>query len=252
MVSEQAFLLCILQVKSWPSCCSSILLTFSSPLMFLFIQNRLQVVKGLHDVSRILHVAITVVRTKPRCRRIPEAEKKKPRFPKGKKEKLVADIKEELVNAWDPSILDDVEREEDYFDSKGNYVEYGNKNEIKDAWLESVEVDTRFADEHLAQPLQEKEDDPSLSFQEIAKIKRSIANSLQPRVKVLEALRRMKIFWINLVSSLSQQRKDVQSSRNGQSWPVLPLMVNYGRNHQDSVHEEVNSDDNDEYVKMFL
>eukprot|EP01018_Ginkgo_biloba_P035023 Gb_16472 [translate_table: standard] len=174
---------------------------------------------------------------------------KKPRFPKGKKEKLVADIRkehgneegpikatdprlaakqratrrsrmaEELVNARDTSVLDDIgaaeeeyengedleddgikiepfnlkqEREEGYFDSEGNYVEYGNENEIKDAWLESVEVDTRFAEEHLAQPIQEKEDDPNLSSQEIAKIKRNIANLLQPGETVLDALRRMK------------------------------------------------------------
>ncbi|KAH9299598.1 hypothetical protein KI387_031280, partial [Taxus chinensis] len=71
------------------------------------------------------------------------------------------------------------EREEGYFDSEGNYVEYGNGNEIKDAWLDSVEVDTRFADEHLERSIQESDDGQDLSSLEIGKIKRRIANALQ-------------------------------------------------------------------------
>lgn len=176
---------------------------------------------------------------------------KKPRFPKGKKQKtgnesddaengraegpvkptdprLAAtrraarrrDRAEEFLNARDTSVLDDIgeaeeeyeedeenleddgikiepfnlkqEREEGYFDSEGNYVEYGNGNEIKDAWLDSVEVDTRFAEEHLKQSIQESEDDDDLSPEEISKIKRRIANVLQPGETVLQALRRMK------------------------------------------------------------
>ncbi|GLJ46783.1 hypothetical protein SUGI_0986680 [Cryptomeria japonica] len=175
---------------------------------------------------------------------------KKPRFPKGKKQKSVdefnnienasvggpvkgtdprlaakqrarrrRDMAEELLNAQahDTSVLDDIgaaeedyeddealeddgikiepfnlkqEREEGYFDSEGNYVEYGNGNEIKDAWLDSVEVDTRFADEHLE--IQERDNDQELSSLEVGKIKRRIANTLQPGETVLHALRRMK------------------------------------------------------------
>lgn len=176
---------------------------------------------------------------------------KKPRFPKGKKQKTgnendEADIgraegpvkatdprlaatrraarrkdrAEEFLNARDTSVLDDIgeaeeeyeedeenleddgikiepfnlkqEREEGYFDSEGNYVEYGNGNEIKDAWLDSVEVDTRFAEEHLKQSIEASEDDDDLSPEEISKIKRRIANVLQPGETVLQALRRMK------------------------------------------------------------
>lgn len=176
---------------------------------------------------------------------------KKPRFPKGKKQKTGNEIDdaengsaegplkatdprlaatrraarrrdraEELLNARDTSVLDDIgeaeeeyeedeenleddgikiepfnlkqEREEGYFDSEGNYVEYGNGNDIKDAWLDSVEVDSRFAEEHLKQSIQESEDDDDLSPEEISKIKRRIANALQPGETVLQALRRMK------------------------------------------------------------
>nr|TKW32904.1 LOW QUALITY PROTEIN: hypothetical protein SEVIR_2G197600v2 [Setaria viridis] len=36
-------------------------------------------------------------------------------------------------------------REEGYFDENGNFVEYARGNEIKDAWLDSVEVDPTYA-----------------------------------------------------------------------------------------------------------
>eukprot|EP00252_Welwitschia_mirabilis_P016650 TRINITY_DN3683_c0_g1_i2.p1 TRINITY_DN3683_c0_g1~~TRINITY_DN3683_c0_g1_i2.p1 ORF type:complete len:351 (+),score=96.79 TRINITY_DN3683_c0_g1_i2:244-1296(+) len=82
------------------------------------------------------------------------------------------------------------EREEGYFDSAGNYVEYKNDNEIKDAWLESVQVDARFAEEH---PMKvEQEEDESLTADEMGKIKRRIANVLEPGETVLKALRRIK------------------------------------------------------------
>ncbi|KAK2388625.1 hypothetical protein P8452_26585 [Trifolium repens] len=38
----------------------------------------------------------------------------------------------------------DKEREEGYFDASGNFVEYVRDNEIKDAWLDSVEIDPTY------------------------------------------------------------------------------------------------------------
>nr|CAD1826350.1 unnamed protein product [Ananas comosus var. bracteatus] len=83
------------------------------------------------------------------------------------------------------------EREEGYFDANGNFVEYRSKNEIKDAWLDSVEVDTRFA-----RKVQEKTDAEDnyhdLSSEEVGKMKRNIANILQAGETIIQALKRLK------------------------------------------------------------
>ncbi|XP_074577678.1 uncharacterized protein LOC141834126 [Curcuma longa] len=83
------------------------------------------------------------------------------------------------------------EREEGYFDDNGNFVEYAKQNEIKDAWLDSFEVDAK-----LAGKLKPKESAveayEDLSSDDIGKIKRRIANSLQPGETIIQALKRLK------------------------------------------------------------
>ncbi|XP_078433216.1 CD2-binding protein-like protein [Wolffia australiana] len=82
------------------------------------------------------------------------------------------------------------EREEGYFDADGNYVEYVARKEIKDAWLDNLEVDPKLAEKVLQRPSKEEFDD--LSSDDIGKIKRRIANALQPGETVLNALKRLK------------------------------------------------------------
>ncbi|KAJ7519515.1 hypothetical protein O6H91_20G042600 [Diphasiastrum complanatum] len=126
-------------------------------------------------------------------------------------------IAEQLRNSEDSSVLNDVaaaeedyevgdqededgvplepfnlkqEREEGYFDAEGNYVEYRLDREFKDAWLDSAEVDTRFAEKHLGEVSEDEE--AALSSGDIGKIKRRIADALLPGETVLQALRRLK------------------------------------------------------------
>ncbi|KAF6148762.1 hypothetical protein GIB67_019370 [Kingdonia uniflora] len=103
------------------------------------------------------------------------------------------------------------EREEGYFDADGNFVECSNENkplelipkrrkkhadenEIKDAWLDSVKVDSRFAGKSVsvANNEEEEEDSEDLSPDDIGKMKRRIADLLEPGETVLQALRRLK------------------------------------------------------------
>eukprot|EP00245_Coleochaete_scutata_P018186 TRINITY_DN9314_c0_g1_i1.p1 TRINITY_DN9314_c0_g1~~TRINITY_DN9314_c0_g1_i1.p1 ORF type:complete len:443 (-),score=126.92 TRINITY_DN9314_c0_g1_i1:263-1477(-) len=85
------------------------------------------------------------------------------------------------------------EREEGYFDPEGNYVEYTMQNEIRDAWLDSVEVNTRYAERAAALDLEEEEQEPEkeLTSADLAAIKRRIADVLQPGETVLHGLRRL-------------------------------------------------------------
>lgn len=83
------------------------------------------------------------------------------------------------------------EREEGYFDASGNYVEYVNKNEIKDAWLDSVVVDMAYS-EKIQKEVTTEEEYQELSSEELGKIKRSIADVLQPGETIIQALKRLK------------------------------------------------------------
>ncbi|XP_008790842.1 LIN1-like protein isoform X2 [Phoenix dactylifera] len=83
------------------------------------------------------------------------------------------------------------EREEGYFDENGNFVEYASQHDIKDAWLDNVEVDTRFAKKHQ-EKVSAEEDYQDLSSEDIGKIKRNIANLLQPGETIIQALKRLK------------------------------------------------------------
>ncbi|KAG6792482.1 hypothetical protein POTOM_001632 [Populus tomentosa] len=75
------------------------------------------------------------------------------------------------------------EREEGYFDAEGNFVEYINQNEIKDAWLDSIQVDPRYAGKNSMVRINEhddKDDVRELSSKEIGAMKKRIANLLEP------------------------------------------------------------------------
>ncbi|ONK74039.1 uncharacterized protein A4U43_C03F2160 [Asparagus officinalis] len=83
------------------------------------------------------------------------------------------------------------EREEGYFDASGNYVEYVGQNQIKDAWLDNVVVDSTYA-EKIPKTTIQNEEYQDLSSEDIGKIKRSIANVLQPGETIIQALKRLK------------------------------------------------------------
>ncbi|KAK7412132.1 hypothetical protein VNO78_03580 [Psophocarpus tetragonolobus] len=86
----------------------------------------------------------------------------------------------------------DKEREEGYFDAAGNFVEYVRENEIKDAWLDNVEVNPKYAALISEATNDEDEWAPDLSSKDIGIMKRRIANVLEPGETVLQALRRLK------------------------------------------------------------
>ncbi|GAV65372.1 hypothetical protein CFOL_v3_08887 [Cephalotus follicularis] len=87
------------------------------------------------------------------------------------------------------------EREEGYFDADGNFVEYVSEKEIKDAWLDSIESVPKYAGKVSIKTNNEHYDENAvdeLSSEDIALIKRRIANLLEPGETVLQALRRLK------------------------------------------------------------
>ncbi|KAB5574343.1 hypothetical protein DKX38_001537 [Salix brachista] len=87
------------------------------------------------------------------------------------------------------------EKEEGYFDAEGNFVEYIIQNEIKDAWLDSIQLDPRHTGKNSLVRINEhddKDDVPELSSKEIGAMKKRIANLLEPGETVLQALRRLK------------------------------------------------------------
>ncbi|KAL1336252.1 hypothetical protein AAHE18_10G048800 [Arachis hypogaea] len=85
----------------------------------------------------------------------------------------------------------DKEREEGYFNAAGNFVEYVREKEIKDAWLDNVEVDPKYAALSY-EATNEEEEVEDLSSKDIGTMKRRIANALEPGETVLQALRRLK------------------------------------------------------------
>lgn len=84
------------------------------------------------------------------------------------------------------------EREEGYFDENGNFVEYARGNEIKDAWLDSVEVDPTYAAKVQNKGKEKAEEFEDLSSDDIGRLKRQIANMLEPGETVMQALKRLK------------------------------------------------------------
>ncbi|GMY05409.1 SUPPRESSOR OF ABI3-5 [Fagus crenata] len=86
----------------------------------------------------------------------------------------------------------DREREEGYFDNDGNFVEYVNDNDFKDAWLDSVDVEPKYAGKGVVVTNNEDDDANQLSSEDVGKMKRRIADVLEPGETVLQALRRLK------------------------------------------------------------
>ncbi|XP_062176806.1 uncharacterized protein LOC133881788 [Alnus glutinosa] len=98
------------------------------------------------------------------------------------------------------------EREEGYFDADGNFVEYVNDNEIKDAWLDSVDVEPKYAGKGYT-AINNEDDVHDLSSEDIGKIKRRITDQLEPRETVLQALRRLKGTSNNRKEKMSAETK---------------------------------------------
>ncbi|NP_001143950.1 uncharacterized protein LOC100276763 [Zea mays] len=84
------------------------------------------------------------------------------------------------------------EREEGYFDENGNFVEYARGNEIKDAWLDSVEVDPTYAAKVQNKGKEKVDEFEDLSSDDIGRLKRQIANLLEPGETIMQALKRLK------------------------------------------------------------
>ncbi|KAJ9689476.1 hypothetical protein PVL29_014925 [Vitis rotundifolia] len=98
------------------------------------------------------------------------------------------------------------EREEGYFDSEGNFVEYVNEKEIKDAWLDSVDLEPKF-DKRDSMVTKVEDDTQDLTAAAIGKIKRRIADLLEPGETVLQALRRLKGTSNNRKEKMSAETK---------------------------------------------
>ncbi|KAG6652002.1 uncharacterized protein LOC122313724 isoform X1 [Carya illinoinensis] len=100
----------------------------------------------------------------------------------------------------------DREREEGYFDADGNFVEYVNDKEIKDAWLDSVDIEPKYAGKGSIVTNSEDEID-ELSAEDVGKMKRRIADLLEPGETVLQALRRLKGASNNRKEKMSAETK---------------------------------------------
>ncbi|PIM97569.1 putative protein involved in protein-protein interaction, contains polyproline-binding GYF domain [Handroanthus impetiginosus] len=105
----------------------------------------------------------------------------------------------------------DKEREEGYFDESGNYVEYVNRNEIKDAWLENVDVQQKYTGKSSF-PMSNDDKPSELTTEQLAEINRRIADVLEPGETVLRALRRLKG---------STDKKQKMSTENKQQFDQL-------------------------------
>ncbi|VAI32018.1 unnamed protein product [Triticum turgidum subsp. durum] len=121
--------------------------------------------------------------------------------PEGIKDKNREDNTDFDVQQDDANFIDDgieiepfnleQEREEGYFDENGNFVEFARGNDMKDAWLDNVEVDTKFAGK-VQKKKGKEEEFQDLSSDDIGKIKRRIANMLEPAETIIQALKRLK------------------------------------------------------------
>uniref|UniRef100_A0ACD5XRC6 Uncharacterized protein n=1 Tax=Avena sativa TaxID=4498 RepID=A0ACD5XRC6_AVESA len=85
----------------------------------------------------------------------------------------------------------DQEREEGYFDDNGNFVEFARGNDMKDAWLDNVEVDTKYA-EKVQKKKGKEEEFQDLSSDDIGEIKKRIADMLEADETITQALKRLK------------------------------------------------------------
>ncbi|GKV11151.1 hypothetical protein SLEP1_g22430 [Rubroshorea leprosula] len=104
------------------------------------------------------------------------------------------------------------EREEGYFDEGGNFVEYVNEDDLKDAWLDSVEAESKVAGTVFKVSNNEDNHEDAtqdLSAEDIGVIKRRIANVLEPGETVLQGLRRLKGTSNNRKEKMSAETKHV-------------------------------------------
>jgi CD2 antigen cytoplasmic tail-binding protein 2 len=100
------------------------------------------------------------------------------------------------------------EREEGYFDTSGNYVEYITDKDVKDAWLDSVDDGPKFTKKSsLVENVADQIAD--LSSKDIGKMKRRIADALEPGETVLRALRRLKGSSNNRKEKMSEETKAI-------------------------------------------
>mmetsp|Transcript_4916 Transcript_4916/g.17838 ORF Transcript_4916/g.17838 Transcript_4916/m.17838 type:complete len:448 (+) Transcript_4916:33-1376(+) len=83
------------------------------------------------------------------------------------------------------------EREEGYFDDAGNYIENGQEEEVEDAWLDSAEVKDSKGNESIVTSVSKINEAKPLTAEEIADLKMDVVRILQPREKVLQALKRL-------------------------------------------------------------
>ncbi|XP_050377820.1 LIN1-like protein [Argentina anserina] len=158
----------------------------------------------------------------------------------GPAEKIKSDYKNFVEDGiqFDPFNLEK-EREEGYFDADGNFVEYVEQN-IKDAWFDSLD---KAVDPETTREFAEKygdggdgEDDEAaqdLSSEEIGKIKRRIADALEPGETVLQALRRLKG---NKKEKMSAETKAVFDQLTEDA---LMLMMKNGENNVYDEEKEV-------------
>ncbi|KAL9244889.1 hypothetical protein vseg_018606 [Gypsophila vaccaria] len=100
------------------------------------------------------------------------------------------------------------EREEGYFDEAGNFVEYVAEKEEKDAWLDSIEVDPKLA-ERLSSIPKYVDEEEETSPDDIGKMKRRIADALEPSETVLQALKRLKGHSSDKKAKMSAEAKHV-------------------------------------------
>ncbi|PHT54105.1 hypothetical protein CQW23_08567 [Capsicum baccatum] len=100
------------------------------------------------------------------------------------------------------------EREEGFFDASGNYVEYLNENEIKDAWLDSVDTEKRYSGKS-AMKISNEDEIEDITSEQLAKMKRRIADVLEPGETVLQGLRRLKGTSNNKKGKMSGETKQL-------------------------------------------
>ncbi|PHU17184.1 hypothetical protein BC332_12879 [Capsicum chinense] len=100
------------------------------------------------------------------------------------------------------------EREEGFFDASGNYVEYLNENEIKDAWLDSVDTEKRYSGKS-AMKISNDDEIEDITSEQLAKMKRRIADVLEPGETVLQGLRRLKGTSNNKKGKMSGETKQL-------------------------------------------
>ncbi|CAN4090340.1 unnamed protein product [Withania somnifera] len=100
------------------------------------------------------------------------------------------------------------EREEGFFDASGNYVEYLNENEIKDAWLDSVDTEKRYSGKSAIK-ISNEDENQDFTSEQLGKMKRRIADVLEPGETVLQGLRRLKGTSNNKKGKMSGETKQL-------------------------------------------